>query len=320
MPPRKPRVADLFCGMGGFSRGAELAGGRMVLAADAWDKALESHGQNFRSCEQRRVDFASAEDRAALARDLAGKVDLVIGGPPCQQFSTINNRRGGSDLPVRFMEVAVAAGPRDIVMEEVRQFKHEGDLAAVVAAAERGGYRVGHAVINAKNVGVPQSRARFFLWATRDPARDPQAEMDLLAAVRRPEVPIKTIVWDPSYGEALLAKQTIIDRVENRASFNFKSGIGYKQMDVEKPCPTLTRYFRKASSWYVFRDPAGAMRLFNADHGLAAQGYPRDWKISGTKLDRDTQIGNSVPVKLGEAVLRAVLGRSTPGRPRGRKP
>jgi DNA (cytosine-5)-methyltransferase 1 len=111
---------------------------------------------------------------------MAGTVDLVAGGPPCQGFSVGGARRGEkdprNDLPFRFVDTVEIVRPRTFLLENVegfdKPFSHQGHLesyADVVAEEFRSlGYSVIKSLVHAVRFGVPQTRRRVVLFGVRD--------------------------------------------------------------------------------------------------------------------------------------------------------
>lgn len=90
---RPLKVVDLFCGVGGLSRGFEDAGYEVVAAFDYWERAVETYRLNF-SHPVFRFDLTDVEAATAQIRPFAP--DLIVGGPPCQEFSSAGKRSEGS--------------------------------------------------------------------------------------------------------------------------------------------------------------------------------------------------------------------------------
>src|SRR4051794_39893990 len=91
----RPRVIDLYSGVGGFSLGAARAGFEIIAAVDLDKRAIESHAVNFPSSRhsRRNIQGLSGHDLMQLARVGNSRLEGIIGGPPCQGFSTMGRMR-----------------------------------------------------------------------------------------------------------------------------------------------------------------------------------------------------------------------------------
>src|SRR5205823_288134 len=92
-PPSPIRAIDLFCGAGGLSRGLRDAGFELVAAADQDPDSCATFRRNFPDTVLIQGDLTAQENHAAVV-DVAGsdrRLDLLVGGPPCQAFSQIHN-------------------------------------------------------------------------------------------------------------------------------------------------------------------------------------------------------------------------------------
>lgn len=94
---RPPKVIDLFCGAGGFSLGAHQAGFKVVASVDIDEKLTSSYKNNFPQARLLIADISALQIGSLVkaANVAATDVDGIIGGPPCQGFSTIGNRPFG---------------------------------------------------------------------------------------------------------------------------------------------------------------------------------------------------------------------------------
>jgi DNA (cytosine-5)-methyltransferase 1 len=166
---------DLFCGTGGFGRGFEGTGAfEVVFGIDVLPLSVETFRLNHPGAlaiagDIRRQSRAEVAERLGPGR---GAVDVVIGGPPCQGFSSIRPHRSTNfDDPRNslFEEFAAYVGywrPRALVFENVVGLAtHRGgtDLAAVQDEFDRLGYDTDWRILNAANFGVPQKRERLIL-------------------------------------------------------------------------------------------------------------------------------------------------------------
>ncbi|MEM2619361.1 MAG: DNA cytosine methyltransferase [Candidatus Hadarchaeales archaeon] len=159
------RVLDLFCGAGGLSLGFAMAGFKIVGGIDNWSAAAETFSRNHNApCLKADITHLSAHH---LLREF-GDIDVLVGGPPCQGFSTAGKRAlddPRNKLVGEFLRLVLQIRPRAFVMENVEGFANfcKGELAAeVVEEVERAGYLVVCGCLNSVNYGVPQRRKRFF--------------------------------------------------------------------------------------------------------------------------------------------------------------
>lgn len=90
------KVVDLFCGCGGFSYGFEKNPKRMykvVLAADNWNEAINNYKKYFQADNAKLIDLTKTNFvKKKYLKQIRNQVDIVIGGPPCQPFSTLGKR------------------------------------------------------------------------------------------------------------------------------------------------------------------------------------------------------------------------------------
>jgi DNA (cytosine-5)-methyltransferase 1 len=184
----RPTVLDLFAGAGGFCLGLHRAGFRTVAAVDHDPLAVETLEANFGHLGLTALvrDLATFEPddlcRDLHQRGVAASFDVIVGGPPCQGWSTVGRgklrqladegrRRTGAtadprnDLYGRFLHFVAAFRPSVALMENVPgMLSHNGHNAArlVRAGFEAIGYRASFALLNASDFGVPQQRERLF--------------------------------------------------------------------------------------------------------------------------------------------------------------
>lgn len=178
----KRPVIDLFCGMGGFSLGAEAAGHRVAVAVDCWDPALAVHQANHPDTihlnrelgadlhyDGRRGVEAFAQELRELVPEIAnGEPWHLHGSPPCQELAIANpqgDRGEGMRLVHWFLELVELMDPPSWSMEQVPT------VAALLPLGTPGRDRV----LNAADFNVPQTRRRSFIgrgWDARRTSRD----------------------------------------------------------------------------------------------------------------------------------------------------
>lgn len=169
------KVMDLFCGTGGFSKGFESTGEfEIVHGVDVLPVAVETFTANHRNAfavagDIRKVRRAEVSETTGLGR---GEVDVIIGGPPCQGFSSIRPFRSSADDDPRnslFEEFASYVNffrPKVIVMENVVGLATYGGgdvIENILKTFSLLGYECDWRILNASNFGVPQKRERLIL-------------------------------------------------------------------------------------------------------------------------------------------------------------
>jgi DNA (cytosine-5)-methyltransferase 1 len=162
----KPRVIDLFAGVGGLSLGFEKKGFDVVLANEYDASIAASYIANHKNTKMIVGDITSLDLEDTFGK-LAGTIDVVIGGPPCQGFSQKGQRKTIHDernfLFKYYVSVVELVNPKYFVMENVPNlltaeggyFRHE-----IEELFNKLGYSLEYGVLNASDYGVPQNRRR----------------------------------------------------------------------------------------------------------------------------------------------------------------
>lgn len=302
------RFVDLFCGAGGFSLGMVNAGWTLVAGLDSNEAAIKTFNKNFPG----KGFVAEIPKDVPRFKD----IDCVIGGPPCQAFSNANVNKsqvdGRRDLPVKFAKLAVSMSPKVIVMEEVARFmSFEGGVSfrSVKNIFSKKGYRVQHAIIDAKDFCVPQTRRRLFIVATRSDAPFPPP--------RTCETPVPSSVaikWpmkrNPSDHEARrpvegTALEKVLAREREGKAFNDRMGYfakAYEVIDPAKPSMTIKASCSTAGNGAYTVKNKGRYYIISVMDAQRLMGFPDSFKFEGTMTQRRTQIGNSVCPPVGKAI------------------
>ncbi len=173
---------DLFCGCGGFSLGMERAGFKVLAAIDFNPEAITVFQKNFPRVPQALHKDLTQFHPDELAQLLGTRqVDVIVGGPPCQGFSTVRQRDGSNSGPrmvedprrylyQEFLRYVKFFQPRVFVMENVLGIKSASGgeyFTRVQKEARQAGYRVHGQVEKAVKLGVPQKRQRQLIIGTR---------------------------------------------------------------------------------------------------------------------------------------------------------
>ena len=181
MPIKKEKynVVDTFAGAGGFSLGFMLSGYYEIIGAieqDQW--AADTFAANHPETKVIVNDIRKVTDEE-LKENFAGKVDVLLGGPPCQGFSQANKNAGDPKDPrnslfIEFLRVARVLMPEVVIMENVPNIvKAKTQTGALVIGIVKEelrklGYYAEHSILSATDYGVPQIRRRMVLIACKE--------------------------------------------------------------------------------------------------------------------------------------------------------
>ena len=330
---------DLFSGAGGLMRGFINAGFSPLFSVEMWAPAIETHRLNYPDIPVWDEDIRTIEnDRLIPYRD---SVDVIVGGPPCQGFSTIGKRLvkdPRNELVFEFIRFVDVIKPRMFLMENVRGLL-SSDNGNTKQAIEDEFRRVGYSVISkvlcAADYGVPQIRNRVFFIGTRNdlgiaPAFPPathakdnyltvgDAINDLLGkenAVPN-HVPMRhnpTVEARISYikeGEGI-PKEGLPDEVSLGSRSDYKDN---KIKNFSHVYRRLSR-FRPATTMVpghnAFPLHPTENRSLTVREAARIQTFPDDVVFCGTRQNQCIQVGNAVPVLLAEKIaeqIKSTLG------------
>ncbi len=291
------RTLDLFSGCGGMSLGFARAGFDVVAAFDHWLPAVQTYRANF-SHPIFQCDLAQVS--ACLPHLKAFEPEVIIGGPPCQDFSSAGKRNeslGRADLTVAFANLVVGVKPRWFVMENVDRAEKSRALAQAKAILATAGYGVSQVILDASFYGVPQQRKRLF-WVG-EWGGQPQALTPWLAQT--------------SQTHPLTVKDYLGDKIA--INFYYRHPRSYQRraiFSVDEPSPTIRGVNRPIPKGYPGHpgDAApisAAVRPLTTQERSWIQTFPDDFVFCGNKAEVEQQIGNAVPVNLAEHVARQIL-------------
>ncbi|WP_255869537.1 DNA cytosine methyltransferase [Arthrobacter jinronghuae] len=188
----RPQIIDLFAGVGGMSLGFRHAGFGTVVANEIDPSIAASYGMNHPKTNVITEDITNL-DLGAVFGEFNGRVDGVVGGPPCQGFSQKGHRKTINDprnyLFRSFFEVVKVVEPKFFVMENVPNLltNENGLFAAEIRELfETAGYHVTMRVLSAAELGIPQFRRRAVIVGSK------KSQIDLTP----PRVSKTVTVWD----------------------------------------------------------------------------------------------------------------------------
>ncbi|MAC84103.1 MAG: DNA (cytosine-5-)-methyltransferase [Arcobacter sp.] len=294
------KVIDLFAGCGGMSLGFENAGFKVEAAFDNWKPAIEVYSKNF-SHPIFNVDL-SAEN--VLSHFSKYSPDVVIGGPPCQDFSIAGHNNTDSkraNLTINFANIVTSIMPEWFVMENVYNIEKSAVLPKVKDIFTSAGYGLTSYILDASYVGVPQARKRYFLIGHIS-SEDNFLSNDLVENLNEKQ----TTVYDYLKGKLDLEYYYMHPRsYARRAVFS-----------IHEPSSTIRGTNRPVPLTYK-RHPADKADISEGVRALTTkersylQTFPENFKLEGSKSQLEQVIGNAVPVKMAEYIALCIKNYKT---------
>jgi DNA (cytosine-5)-methyltransferase 1 len=289
------KAVDLFCGCGGMSLGFQNAGVEVLAAFDNWEPAINIYKDNFQH-PVHNVDL-NADDAVEKIKALAP--EMIIGGPPCQDFSIAGSRNMGerANMTIRFANIVSEVKPTWFVMENVYNIERMPILPKARKIFKKAGYGLTVRILNASHYGVPQARRRFFMIGLLD-AKDDFLGRALDLAQKKLPMTVRDYLGD--------TLQTQFYYMHPR-SYN-RRGV----FSVDEPSATIRGVNRPIPQGYKKHhgdkaDPKdGGVRELTSKERSFLQTFPEEFIIEGKKTDVEQAIGNAVPVKLAEYVAQQI--------------
>lgn len=334
---------DLFSGAGGLLRGFLDAGMEPIFSVELWKPAIETHKLNYPNIPIIDKDIRTVDND--FLRKYQGKIDVVVGGPPCQGFSTIGKRLvkdPRNELVFEFIRFVEILQPKAFLMENVKGLlsSDKGHVKeAIEAEYQRIGYNVKSQVLCAADYGVPQLRNRIFFFGIRkdidiEPnfpkpsnSRDNYTTVgdainDLLGKENQVpnHVPMKhnpTVAARISCikeGEGIPTDGLPFDVSHGSRSDYINNEIKnfshvYKRLSRYKPATTMV------PGHNAFPLHPVANRSLTVREAARIQTFPDDVIFCGTRQDQCIQVGNAVPILLANKIALQIISILTDGKP-----
>lgn len=298
------KCVDLFCGCGGMSLGFENAGFNIVAGIDNWKAAIRVYENNF----DHPIIEKDLMDVGGAAKLITGYTpELIIGGPPCQDFSTAgfqDESRGRAILSICYSQIVSLVRPKYFVMENVATIRNTKSFQNVIANFCAAGYGLTQMVLNAAYCGVPQTRKRMFVVGALG-ASDGFLDEELKRNLAQKPMSIHDYLGD-SLG---------ID-------YYFRVPTNYNRrgvFSVYEPSMTIRAVDRPIPKGYKGHpnDPApvAEVRCLTPKERSYIQTFPKSFQFIGGKSDINSMIGNAVPVNLakyvGSALMRYIISEES---------
>ena len=290
------KIVDLFCGCGGLSLGFQNAGFKIVAAYDKWQAALSVYQKNFEH-ECKMLDLSNVED--CVAEIESKHPDMIIGGPPCQDFSSAGKRdedNGRGDLTVNYAQIINSIRPKWFVMENVERITKTKKLIDAKKIFKEAGYGLSWQVLDASKCGVPQKRKRFFMIGKL------HEQDDFMVPFLQSGLSKTSMTLREYFGDSLG-----VEYYYRHPRSYARRGI----FSIDEPSPTVRGVNRPMPKGYEIHDndpikSKEGIRALTTIERSYIQTFPKTFKFEGSKTELEQMIGNAVPVKLAEYVATSI--------------
>ncbi len=315
------KVADFFCGGGGFSEGFKLAGFKIVFAVDKWQPAITTHHANHPNAKTIlddviRISNLSDKEFHKLVPD----TEVIIGSPPCTFFSNSNKSgKGDKSLGIQLIEAYLRIVARKKIkpnsilknwvlenvpnvepyIKDVYTYKElgidvDGELQVKYPSSK---------VYNAKYFGVASNRKRYFCGNFLEPLvivkkdKNIRTVRDILNILKEPKYNLEEIIQDPNYKDFKLLSKDVTDHhyIMEIAEFEWEKSKRMKQdkgymgkmafpENLDKPSRTVMATMScsaRESMIYPYIPDENRYRLPTVREIASVMSYPLDYRFYG---------------------------------------
>jgi DNA (cytosine-5)-methyltransferase 1 len=293
------KFIDLFAGIGGMRLGFERNGMKCVFSSE-WDKHSQStYAANF-------GEIPAGDITQIAARDIP-KFDVLLGGFPCQPFSSIG-RRQGFEHPTQgtlfydIVRILEHHKPSAFLLENVKGLTNHdnGNTWRVIQdTLENLGYDLQTKVLDAANFGVPQHRERIYIVGFAKKLKS-SSKFEWPKEVKK-TADIGTFI------EKNVEDRSISKKLQ--ASYIYKLDDGRPEVvtpETKGTVKTLVASYHKIqrlTGTFVADGPTG-LRLLTENECKAIMGFPKSFKVPVSRTQMYRQFGNSVAVPVIERLAK----------------
>ena len=348
--PRDLTFVDLFCGCGGMSLGFQYAGFvpllgidvakdstatyRTNIGADALDIGIESFVDNLRKLKNEVIETGQRH-HSAISK-LTGGVDVVVGCPPCQGYSTLGRMSRGPKRTTQhqflnrlwkaYSDAIELLQPRVIVTENIPLFLNSPEFKAFADRIQELGYDYKEGFLNAYEFGVPQRRRRAIVVASarglmptlpvpnghHKTVRHAIGRLSRQPSGRNWHVGRKVTELSLSRYRVIPPGGNRFDLMRERPDLTPLCWLSkptgttdvFGRLVWDRPAPTIrTEFFKPEKGRYLHPE---ADRPITPREAAALQSFPCDFKFVGSYASVSRQIGEAVPPIMAQAIAEHV--------------
>lgn len=334
------KILDLFCGIGGLSLGFEQAGFEVISAIDMWPDAIKTYNHNRDDKVGTVISIEDFNDSILPRLAQEHKITGIIGGPPCQGFSTVGQRDINdprNQLYLEFYKAVSIVNPVFFVIENVKGMLTLNKGAFVKDLLERFGesglgYTISYQLLNAADYGVPQNRHRVFYVGIKNKkfefpqphsvkltAKDGISDLEGATSERYGAVPandyqrlMRGKVQKPlnqDYTSHTEQTINIISQIPDGGNIKSlprefweirKYNKAFERMGTFKPSNTIDTGHR---NYFHYSEP----RIPTVRESARIQSFPDNFEILGTRGSQYKQVGNAVPPMLAKVIAEQII-------------
>jgi DNA (cytosine-5)-methyltransferase 1 len=317
------KTLSLFSGAGGLDIGFKDAGFDIVEQ----NELIDDFAETLRINDDDNCKVVCKDVREYSGKPLKGKIDFIIGGPPCQPFSSASRRAFGVNGTIdargtlfnEYVRILREIQPKGFLFENVYGIvsANKGqDWNMIVTAFKRAGYNIHYKILDAADYGAPQHRARLIIVGLKE-----NLNYEFPLPNHGPDSPDKLKYF--SAQEALEGLPDLPDSIESNLKVTGKYGyllddipvgMNYSYYTTKIGNPNAIFAWRSKFSDFLYKaDPAQPVKTIKASGGQYTgpfhwknrrftvaeykrlQTFPDKYKINGSRMIQIKQIGNSVP-------------------------
>ena len=354
------KCLSFFSGCLGLDTGLEISGIKHLLFCENDKNAANSIRLNKPNVPliEDILNFDSNSIRKIIDLKPSDSVDLIVGGPPCQAFSTAGKRASFNDprgnVFLHFINLICDLKPKYFVIENVRgllsaSLEHRphsqrgsdfpslrfeempgGALNKVITTLKERGYEISFNLYNSANFGVPQKRERLIIIGSLDNRRVPYLKpthsengmyglpkwknfRDATRNLNERDAEFvnfseKRLKYYKFLKPGEYWKNLPQNLIEEAMGKSFFAGGGktgfYRRVAWDKPTPTLVTHPAMPATDLCHPEK---LRPLSVQEYARIQQFPDTFKFSGTTIEKYKQIGNAVPVGLGEIIGKHLI-------------
>ncbi|MCU9931689.1 DNA cytosine methyltransferase [Mycoplasmopsis felis] len=316
----KRKMIDLFAGAGGLTYGFWKEGFDIVETIEFWKPATETYNYNFKT-NIIPLDITNQETKDNLYNDWTNKIDLIIGGFPCQGFSMAGKRSQEDDrnkLYLHTVDIIKNIKPEVFVLENVKgilSYKEYDGIKVtdkIIELLNKSGYYCKFILLDCSKFGIPQKRERVIFIGTKKKNKDKvDKTIKMLDNYNEKVMNVYEAIFDLKDAPENIDfnhiftkhKNDFIEKIKNTPvgkspMKNYSDA--FRRIDYYKPSPTV-----KENHGGVHIHPE-LHRVLTPRELARLQSFPDEFIFLGTKSNILKQIGNAVPPKLSEVIAKMI--------------